>query len=403
MKNFLIGLGVAVSLVSTTFAQTQPRRPLTPAVPFMTISPDARSSAMGDAGVGSAAYDANALYWNGAKLAFSDKKVGASLSVSPWLTNLTGGDMAFIGLTGYQKLDKNLVIGLMVGYFNSGSIQFTSNIGQPLNTFDSRESYLTGSISRKLTEHFSTGVNIKFVSSNLTGNSAINNVSYSPGRAVAGDLNFFYTNDYRKKNSSKGIEFNWGATITNLGSKISYGTGRANFLPTSLKLGTGLALHLDERNRFNFIVDASKFLIPSEPVRDAQNKIVKGVDPDSRTALSAVVASFGDSPDGAAGEMREINLGGGAEYWYNDIFALRGGYYFQPTSLGSLRYYTVGLGARIKESLGVDFSYLIPSGGSNSPLANTLRISLIYDVAAKKKGKKVAPVEETTEEQPQKN
>jgi Type IX secretion system protein PorV len=395
MKKLLLGLGISLGLVAQAEAQNSARRTLLTSVPFMTISPDARSASMGDAGVGSSVYDANALYWNAAKLAFADKKVGASLSVTPWLRNITD-DMAVIGLSGYQKLEKNLIVGLMMGYFNSGSIQFTTPLGQPLNTFDSREFYMTGSIARKLSNHLSTGVNLKYINSNLTGNNAINNVSYNPGRSVAGDLNLFYTKDYRKKNAYKGSEFNFGATLNNIGTKISYGAGKKNFLPTSLKLGLGYTFHADEHNKFNFLADLTKLLVPSEPIRNAQNVIIKGTDPDSKTVVAALVSSFGDSPDGFTGEVREVNIGGGAEYWYNDVFAVRGGYYFQPAYSGGLKYYTVGIGARVKESLGVDFAYLIPSTSGQSPLSNTLRISLVYDVASKKKSKKATPIEEAT-------
>jgi hypothetical protein len=395
MKKTIIG----ILALSSIFKVADAQRAALPSVPFMTISPDARSAAMGDAGVGSQNYDANALYWNSSKLVFADKTVGGSISVTPWLRNITD-DMAVIGLSGFKKTDKNLVLGAMLGYFNSGSIQFTTPFGQPISTFDSREFYLSGSVARRLSTNLSAGVNLKFINSNLTGNNAINNVSYSPGRAVAGDLNVFYANDLRKRDAAKGSEVSWGLSIMNLGNKISYGTGKANFIPTTFKLGGGLKYHLDDRNQLSFIADINKLMIPSEPVRDAQGNILRGEDPGTKTPLSALVTSFGDSPDGFSGEMREFYLSGGAEYWYNEVFALRAGYFFQPTYAGSLRYFTTGLGARVQEKFGVDFAYLIPSAGNNSPLANTLRISLVYDVP-KKKRKSSTPA--TTESEMLKN
>src|SRR5690606_5506516 len=57
---------------------------ITTAVPFLTITPDARSSVMSDVGV-AISTDANTMYWNAAKLAFSEKDMGVALSFTPWL------------------------------------------------------------------------------------------------------------------------------------------------------------------------------------------------------------------------------------------------------------------------------------------------------------------------------
>ena len=50
---------------------------ITTAVPFLLISPDSRSGAMGDVGV-ALSPDANSIHWNPAKLAFidNDKDMG---------------------------------------------------------------------------------------------------------------------------------------------------------------------------------------------------------------------------------------------------------------------------------------------------------------------------------------
>ena len=57
------------------------------AVPFLRITPDARSGAMGDVGIGLSP-DASSIYWNTAKLAWADKSLGISISYTPWLKEL---------------------------------------------------------------------------------------------------------------------------------------------------------------------------------------------------------------------------------------------------------------------------------------------------------------------------
>src|ERR1700744_3657956 len=52
------------------------------AVPFLNISPDARSGALGDAGV-AISPDENAAFWNPAKLTFLGDQSSVSLSYSP--------------------------------------------------------------------------------------------------------------------------------------------------------------------------------------------------------------------------------------------------------------------------------------------------------------------------------
>src|ERR1700744_1144116 len=57
------------------------------AVPFLNITPDSRSGAMGDAGV-AISPDVNATYWNPAKLAYLENDDNVSLAYSPWLRQL---------------------------------------------------------------------------------------------------------------------------------------------------------------------------------------------------------------------------------------------------------------------------------------------------------------------------
>jgi hypothetical protein len=71
----------------------------------------------------------------------------------------------------------------------------------------------------------------------------------------------------------------------------------------------------------------------------------------------------------------------GAEYWYNDLFAIRAGYFNENKHKGDRKFFTLGLGLKY-DIFGINFSYLVPSGSGvqRNPLSNTLRFSLIFDL-----------------------
>jgi hypothetical protein len=105
--------------------------------------------------------------------------------------------------------------------------------------------------------------------------------------------------------------------------------------------------------------------------------------------------SFSDAPGGATEELNEIMISSGAEYWYAKQFAIRAGYNHESKTKGNRKFFTCGLGLRFS-ALGADFAYMIPVAGNKSPLSNTWRISLTYEIAAAKKSKTdknaVAPI-----------
>jgi hypothetical protein len=72
-------------------------------VPFLNISPDSRSGAMGEAGV-ALSPDVNASFWNPSKLAFIESNDALSLSYSPWLRHLVP-DISLSYLSYTHKID----------------------------------------------------------------------------------------------------------------------------------------------------------------------------------------------------------------------------------------------------------------------------------------------------------
>ena len=382
MKRKLLAALASVVLINTlTPSQAQVRRAIVPAVPFLMISPDSRGAAMGDAGVASTP-DANSMYWNTAKLAFIDKSIGSTVSYTPWLRDLVD-DMGLLHASIFKKTAKNSALGLSMTYFNQGEIQFTTATGQPNGTFQSREFNIAGGYSKKLGRDFSMGLNLKYIHSNLIGTMVVSGSSSKPANTVAGDISFYYVNDKPStKSKDKGVIYSAGAVIQNLGGKVNYGRD-AYYLPTNLKLGGGLNFKIDAHNQFNFLVDVNKLLVPTPPLRDNAGVITKGKDPQTTSVISGIFGSFSDAPDGFKEEFREFTGSLGVEYWYNNIFAVRGGYFSESNTKGGRKYATMGLGFRIKNSYGIDLAYLVPTT-QGSPLSNTWRISLIFDMESKK-------------------
>jgi hypothetical protein len=377
MRLFFVGLS-SLLLISNShlFAQIvgadSLRIPGTP-ISFLTFAPDARSAAMGEAGVALSA-DANSTYWNAAKLPYTEKDFGASLSYTPWLRNLVD-DMWLGYASAYTKVGKGQAVAASINYFSNGELDLRTATGMPNGVFRSTEFAFNATYATQLGKNFSMGLTLKYISSNLAGNFVVAGVSSKPGRTVAGDISAYYKKQF--KNEDTGSDFTWslGAVLSNLGGKISYGAGDPSFIPTNIKLGGGLSFTNDGRNRFNFIVDASKLMVPTP---------LPGTNVNQKDLLPGVFGSFSDAPDGFKEELQEVALSIGAEYWYNDVFAIRAGYFGENKNKGDRKFFTAGAGAKFMKNYGVDFAYLFPVA-QNSPLAQTLRITLSMNLNKKEK------------------
>ena len=165
-----------------------------------------------------------------------------------------------------------------------------------------------------------------------------------------------------------------------------------DFIPTTLRFGTGLKMDLNEYNSLAFMFDITKLLVPTPPVYDSVGGILYGMD-DNVSVMAGIIQSFYDAPgydkNGIGNgpfmeELSEYNWALGVEYWYNNVFAVRGGYFNEAALKGNRKYFT--LGAALKYNVfGLDVSYLIPIGSTVgvSPLENTLRFNLTYSISAK--------------------
>lgn len=379
-------VGLCISFISSAQGTTTAGQdssginPVISSVPFAAFTPDARSAALGDAGA-ALSPDANAMYWGAAKLAQATKNYGVSFSYTPWLRNVTE-DMYFAYLSGFKKIGKNQAVGVSLMYFDHGMFQARNSFGTLLGNYYSNEFFASVAYSRKLTDKFSMGLNLKYINSNLGGGvQVMGNSALKPGTTAAGDLSAFYQTENIDEGTGAGWGYSFGLMLQNIGGKVNYGGTESGFIPTTFKFGGAATRHIDPYNKVTFTMDLNKLMIPTPPIRDASGKITAGKDP-NRSSIAAMFSSFSDAPGGASEELREFMISAGAEYWYNEVFAVRAGYFNEAKTKGNRKYFTVGFGARIQQRYGIDFAYLMPQT-QGSPLANTFRVSLIVDMFKK--------------------
>ena len=382
MKKAIVKLtGLVILLVSATSivqAQDPTINVVTSAVPFLRISPDARSGGMGDVGIATTP-DANAAFWNLAKTPFNTSKGGISVTYTPWLKDLGLNDVYLASLSGFLKIDDDQAISSSLRYFSLGSIQFTDNLGNDLSSYRPREFAFDAGYSRKLSSNLSLGIALRYINSNLASGT-INGVAYKAGSSVAADLSLFHSGI-----GASGSGLNYGVTLSNLGSKISY-TSDANqkdFIPANLGLGIAYTKAIDPTNKITFGLDIHKLLVPTPPIVGDSAGLVSYR---SKGVVSSWFSSFGDASGGFSEELKEFQASLGAEYWYNNQFALRAGYFYENPTKGNRKYFTLGAGLKYS-TYGLNFSYLLPSGSgvSRNPLSNTVRFSLVFDFAEGKK------------------
>lgn len=360
--------------------QTQQINVVTTAVPFLRISPDARAGGMGDLGVATSP-DANSSFYNQAKTPFAEKNFSLGLTYTPWLKDLGLNDVYLMALAGYYKLDDQQALTASVRYFSLGNITFSDYNGTILGDFKPREMGIDFGYSRKLSDKMGLGLALRYINSNLVGGGiSQGGTSYKAGSAVSGDLSLFYTgvNDV-------GQGWNFGAAITNLGTKIGYTNDatQKDYIPANLSVGAVYNKVFDETNKLSFGVDIHKLLVPTPPAltNDPTADSASLADYRNKSVVSSWFSSFGDAPGGFSEELKEFSFSAGLEYGYNNQFFARLGYFYEDKTKGNRKFFTVGLGIKYNV-FGLNFSYLVPSGqGINrNPLSNTLRFGLIFDL-----------------------
>lgn len=365
-SGFACSLPLLAQPKGTLVGQDSTNRIITTAVPFLTITPDSRAAAMGDAGVATSA-DANAAYWNSAKLVHIDNTYGGSASYTPWLGKIIN-DMYIFYLSGFYKINREQAIAVSMKYFDLGEIQFNKgpNPQDLLGRYNPREYAFDVTYSRLLTEDLSIGGAIRYIHSNLTGSGIAGTADSRPGNSLAVDFGVFYT----KQLLSNSSVLTLGANMSNLGSKLSYSDAESkDFIPANLRIGSAFKTDLDPYNSLTFALDFNKLMVPS-PYPGSKGQ----------PFLGGTFQSFSDARGGFSEEIHEVTVSMGLEYWYNQLFAGRVGYFLESADKGNRKYLTAGLGLRFN-ALGFDMAYIVPTNKRELATAEQIRVTLMLVLA----------------------
>lgn len=352
-------------------------RVITTGVPFLMITPDARSAGMGELGVATPA-DAYSQQWNPAKYAFASSEKGIGISYTPYLSKLV--DDIFLGnLTFYKKLNDRSSWATSLKYFSLGNIQFNEFVaGSIVDQGQERPSELTLDLSYalKLSEQFSMAVGGRYIRSDLKiASDADTSSANTLGIDIAG---YYQSNPFDLgKNSAL---FRSGINISNIGPRLNYDVGgRKSFIPTNLKMGFGLDLLFDDKNSLGIYTEFNKLLVPTPVAVYGDDGAMLGYRQPDIDFIKGIFTSFSDAPNGLSEELSEITVALGLEYLFQDVFSLRTGYFNESQNKGSRRYLTLGAGFDLN-FMDVDISYLFSTSNVRNPLENTIRFSLTLDL-----------------------
>lgn len=375
-----------LSLIITfqTLQSQEVDRVITTGVPFLLVAADARAAGLADQGVGTSA-DAFSQQWNPAKYAFILDKQGFTVNYTPYLTQLVN-DISLGQVNYYNRFNERSAFAVSLRYFGLGEIELRQNFDDPANIVKPNELALDGSYALQLSETFSMAVAGRYIRSNLK--IADTNTDAKPASSFAVDIAGFFQSEEKAFNDFNG-RYRLGFNFQNLGPKISYDNDQndinSNFLPANMRLGGGFDFILDEYNKVSTSVEFAKLLVPTpqNPDLDGDGTITDTERAENNENyrkinwVSGIFQSFNDAPDGFAEELKEFTYSVGAEYSYQDSFAMRLGYFNESPVKGARRFFSLGAGFKYNV-VKIDVSYLFSASRVKNPLENTLRFSLSF-------------------------
>lgn len=406
MKKYILSLTIAfiaININSQTSTEIIPTpndsRVITTGVPFLLIASDARAASMGDMGVATSV-DTYSQFWNPSKYVFSETKSGFGLSYTPYLSKLVN-DISLGNLTYFNRINERSAFAVSLRYFSLGEIEIIQDEFSQALIEKPNEMTMDISYSLRLADQFSMGIALRYLRSDLRIQAVDETAKAASSYAV--DISAYYQGE---EQSYGDVDGRWraGMIIQNLGPKIKYDeSGRETFLPTNLRLGGGFDFLLDQYNKVSVTAEFAKLLVPTPPVLGYEYNFTdnnengvydEGIDElgDQTTGdlvvyngqttdvdfLSGVFQSFSDAPGGFSEELKEFTWALGAEYVYDDSFALRAGYFNESEDKGARKFLALGAGFKFSGTR-VDLSYLFSASRVPSPLENTLRFSLTFD------------------------
>ncbi|MCX6154990.1 MAG: PorV/PorQ family protein [Candidatus Kapabacteria bacterium] len=337
-------------------------------VPFLRISPDARSSGMGEIGT-AIADDINAIYWNPAGLGFLDYFPKTDMSTdskpvpyrqialcfSPWLPQFNADLFYSYGTAGmhFDEIDGTVAFNFI--FMNLGEFTRTDINGNPKGNFTSSEYTFGLAYGTVVAKDLALGFQLRYIRSNLA---PVGGAQTAPGTGNSGGFDIgalWKPKKLELLGKDIGDIFSLGINLKNIGPKITY-IKEADPLPTTLRMAAAFNLVQDEFNDLKIGCDVSKLLVHRDSLT---------IDP-----LPLSLISGWKNPG--------VELALGAEYWYEHIVALRLGYFTEPAPLGDRKYWNFGAGVRY-DIFHLDFSF-INTIEANHPLANTMRFSVLIDL-----------------------
>lgn len=343
---------------------------------FLRIEPDSRAAGMGNAGVG-VADDANAMFWNPSGLAFQ-QNTQVGITHANWLPQFDAG-LFYEYLVGTYHVEDVGTFGANVTFLNLGEIEIRNDQGIAQSTYNSYELAVGASYGYQVSERLGLGTSLRTIYSKLAP--ADYQGDSGTAATVAGDLSALYrTSPFSLAGGEATLST--GANLANMGGRMKYREVK-QALPMNLRLGYALTIDFDEYNSLTFANDFNKELVNvnvNEEISDGDTTLTYRADP----FYEALFTSWG-SARGQQGPNNQVSrlsvieqftVGLGLEYWYSDLMALRTGYFYEDPKNGDRQFLTFGAGFRYN-IVGVDISYIYAE--ENSPLANTLRFSLLFD------------------------
>ena len=404
-------LAVAFIYCNTLFSQTviipnEDSRVITTGVPFLLIASDARAAGLGDMGVATSV-DTYSQQWNPSKYAFSETKSGFGISYTPYLSKLVN-DIFLANVTYFNRINERSAFAASFKYFSLGEIELRETEFDLGIIEKPNELTLDVSYALRLSDQFSMSVALRYLRSDLRIQALDANAQAAGSFGV--DISGYYQSEEVAYNDFNG-RWRGGFALQNIGPKIKYDdSGRENFIPTTLRLGGGFDFIFDYYNKLSVTAEVAKLLVPTPPIYGTEYNYTdangsgdydpeNGTDTTNTDSLGQVInsnvilegevpnvgfvqgifQSFGDAPGGFSEELDEFTWALSAEYLYQDSFALRAGYFNENEDKGARKFFSLGAGFKYS-TVNIDLSYLLSASQVQSPLENTLRFSLSFNI-----------------------
>ncbi|WP_434036837.1 type IX secretion system outer membrane channel protein PorV [Formosa sp. 4Alg 33] len=399
----LLAINVHAQNPTVIIPNANDSRVITTGMPFLLIAADARAGSMGDMGVATSV-DGFSQQWNNSKYAFSEAKQGVALSYTPYLSSLVN-DIFLGSFTYYNRINERSAFAGSFRYFSLGEIEFVDNASSIPYDVKPYELAVDVSYALKLSDQFSMGVAMRYMRSDLRLNLGNNDASAAGTFGV--DISGYYQSEEEAYNDFNG-RWRGGFAIQNVGPKFKYDEeGVENFQPTTLRLGGGFDFILDEYNTISVTTEVTKLLVPTPPIMGTEyqysdengngvydegidtlgsqestnNGVIYQGESNDVSFMKGMFQSFGDAPGGFKEEMQEFTWALGAEYMYQDSFGFRMGYFHEAENKGARQFLALGAGFKYNV-INIDLSYLFSTSKIQSPLENTLRFSLTFNLGA---------------------